>query len=364
MRWDMHGWEPYGPPNLADIRAGLDANGKLIAFEHTSWLHAGANATPGSVQVNGVPPVDSTSSRGSVRGSPSRLTPTTTNGAAIGGTRFETFTAGDQYFPNIPNRRSIAKTIPSMFSTSALRAPGVIQPAWAAETMMDELAVAANMDSLQFRQAHTTHDGWRPVLDQVAKSAAWKPRVSASQLSDERYVTGRGIAIGGENHANDDVYAGVVAEVQVDRKTGKIVVTHLFGAQESGVIVNPASAENQLTGMLVRGASRTIYEQITFSKQRVTGLDWVTYPILRFKETPTVTPVVMGHQDEVADLSISQTGLPGPRYRGVGESIEAVVPAAIGNAFFDATGVRMRQIPLTPVKVRDALRRAGRLYTA
>jgi len=251
-----------------------------------------------------------------------------------------------------------------MFSTSALRAPGVIQPAWAAETMMDELAHAANMDALAFRQAHTTHDGWRPVLDKVAEVAKWKSRVSASQLSDERIVRGRGIAIGGENHANDDVYSGAVAEVAVDRKTGKIVVTHLYGAQESGVIVNPASAENQLSGMLVRGASRTIYEQVTFSTQRVTGLDWVGYPILRFKETPTVTTVVMGHQDEVTDLALSQSGYPGPRYRGVGESLEAVVPAAIGNAVFDATGVRMRQIPLTPAKVRNALRQGGRLYKA
>ena len=123
-------------------------------------------------------------------------------------------------------------------------------------------------------------------------------------------------------------------------------------------------AENQLSGMLIRGASRTIFEQVTFSKQRVTGLDWVSYPLLRFKESPTVTTVQMGHQDEVADLTLSQTGLPGPRYRGVGESLEAVVPAAIGNAVFDATGVRMRQVPLTPVKVRDALRQAGRLYRA
>ena len=184
-----------------------------------------------------------------------------------------------------------------MFSTSALRAPGVIQPAWAAETMMDELAYAANMDALAFRQAHTTHDGWRPRARQGREAVAnWKPRVSASQLSNERFVTGRGIAIGGENHANDDVYAGAVAEVEVDRKTGKIVVKHLYGVQESGVIVNPASAENQLSGMLIRGASRTIFEQVTFSKQRVTGLDWVSYPILRFKEHPTVTTVQLGHR--------------------------------------------------------------------
>ena len=127
---------------------------------------------------------------------------------------------------------------------------------------------------------------------------------------------------------------------------------------------SPASAENQISGMLTRGASRTLVEEVTFSKQRVTGLDWVSYPTLRFKEHPKVTTIQISHMDEVVDVAGSQTGYVGPRYRGVGESIEAPVPPAIGNAVFDATGVRMRQIPLTPAKVRDALHQAGRLYTA
>ena len=111
-----------------------------------------------------------------------------------------------------------------------------------------------------------------------------QPRVSASKLSNERFVTGRGISIAGENHANDDVHSGVVAEVEVDRKTGKIVVKHIYGAQDSGFVINPASAENQIIGMLIRGASRVLFEEATFSKQRLTSLDWVSYPILRFKD--------------------------------------------------------------------------------
>ena len=114
---------------------------------------------------------------------------------------------------------------------------------------MDELAHAANMDSLAFRRAHTTHSAWLGVLNAVAAASKWQSRTSASKLSNERFVTGRGIAIAGENHANDDVQAGVVAEVQVDRKTGKIVVKHVYGAQDSGFVVNPASAENQITGL-------------------------------------------------------------------------------------------------------------------
>ena len=153
-----------------------------------------------------------------------------------------------------------------------------------------------------------------------------------------------------------------MAAIEVDRQTGKIVVKHIWGAQDSGVVVNPASAENQIEGMLIRGVSRTLVEGMSFSKKRVTGLDWATYPTLRFGDSPTVTPIVISHMDEVTDLTGAQAGIAGPRYRGVGESIEAAVPAAIGNALFDATGVRMRQVPLTPVKVRKALTAAGRLH--
>ena len=177
--------------------------------------------------------------------------------------------------------------------------------------MMDELAHAANMDALEFRRRTRRTTAGAPCST-AAAGANWQSRVSASKLSNERFVTGRGIAIAGENHANDDVQAGVVAEVEVDRKTGKIIVKHLCGAQDSGVVVNPASAENQISGMLVRGASRTIFEQVTFSKKRVTGLDWVSYPILRFKESPTVTPIVIWHQDEVTDVAAVADRASGP----------------------------------------------------
>jgi CO/xanthine dehydrogenase Mo-binding subunit len=200
------------------------------------------------------------------------------------------------------------------------------------------------------------------VLDACAKAANWQPRVSASNLSNDRYVSGRGIAIAGENHAFTDAYSGVAAEVEVDRKTGKIVVTHLWVAQDSGFIVNPALVENQLVGMATRGVSRTLIEEATFNKRRTTALDWVSYPIMRFKEHPPVKAIVISRPDEVVSASLSPVAIAGPRYRGAGESLEAAVPAAIGNAFFDATGVRMRQIPLTPVKVRKALAAAGRLY--
>jgi CO/xanthine dehydrogenase Mo-binding subunit len=110
--------------------------------------------------------------------------------------------------------------------------------------------------------------------------------------------------------------------------------------------------------MLIRSVSRTVYEEVTFSKKRVTALDWVSYPILRFKESPNVTVSVIG-RTEVVPAAQSPIKMAGPRYRGVGESMEAAAPAAIGNAVFDATGIRMRQVPLTPAKMRAAFKAAG-----
>ena len=363
MRWDAHGWSPHGQPNVADIRAGLDANGKIVGIDYTSWLGVFSNnPNDSAVQTGLAVPADPTARTSSVRGAPNRLPGITSNNGPSGGARVESFSAGDAYFPTLANRRIMGKTVPSILKLCPLRAPSCIQPAWAFESMMDELAHAAKIDAYEFRRMHTTHESWLAVLDAVAKASKWEKRVSASRLSNERFVTGRGIAIAGENHANDDVQAGVVAHVEVDRKTGKIVVKHLWGSQDSGIVVNPASAENQIVGMLTRGASRTLFEEVVFSKKRVTAHDWVSYPILRFKDHPTTTPIVISYTDEVMNAAASQTQFPGPRYRGVGESIEAPVPAAIGNAVFDATGVRLRQIPLTPAKVRLALEAAGRAY--
>jgi CO/xanthine dehydrogenase Mo-binding subunit len=286
----------------------------------------------------------------------------TSPNAPSGGGRFETFSSGDQYFPNIPNRRVTGKTVDNILATIRLRAPDVIQPSWASESMIDELAHAANTDAYLFRKAHTTHPAWLGVLNRVAEASKWETRVSASKLSTDRLVTGRGIAIAGETHDFSDVHAGVVAEVEVDRMTGKIVVKHLYGAQDSGFVVGPDLVANQMSGMMIRGVSRTLLEEVVFSKKRVTNLDWVSYPTLRFQDSPTLMTMVVHHPEEVVDANLSPTGHTGPRYRGAGESVEAVVPAAIGNAVFDATGVRMRQVPLTPAKMRNALASAGRLY--
>ena len=239
MRWDMHGWEPYGPPNLADIRGGLDANGKLIAFEHTSWLHGGLSAIPGTVQTATALPADSTSTRGRCAAREPAHADDDQRGR---GRRDEVRDVhrGRPVLPEHPEpplgREDDPEHVLDLGAPRAGRDPARVGG------RDDDGRARLRGEHGCARVPAGAHDPRRLAARarQVAAVANWKPRVSASQVSNERYVRGRGIAIGGENHANDDVYAGTVAEVEVDRKTGKIVVKHLYGVQESGVIVNPA----------------------------------------------------------------------------------------------------------------------------
>ncbi len=151
-------------------------------------------------------------------------------------------------------------------------------------------------------------------------------------------MTGRGIGVG--THLAS--YGGAVAEIEVNKETGRVVAKHLYGAIDAGLVVNPGIVEAQITGQLVQTASRMFKEEVTFNTTNVTSLDWGSYPILRFDETPEVTPVVVQRLNE--------------RSSGAGEEVMAACAAAIANAFFDATGVRMQRYPFTPARVLAALK--------
>ena len=175
------------------------------------------------------------------------------------------------------------------------------------------------------------------MLNAAAEAAGWTPRVAASALSNAEVVTGRGIALG-THHVS---YGAAVAEIEVNRRTGNIVATRVYGALDAGQVINPALVENQIVGQTIQAVSRTLKEEVTFDKNGVTSLDWVSYPVLRFAEHPRVTPVVVQRLDEPST--------------GAGEEVMGATAGALANAFFDATGVRLRQYPLTPERVKAAL---------
>jgi CO/xanthine dehydrogenase Mo-binding subunit len=322
MRWDEHGWDNYSPAVLADMRGAVDATGKIVALDYTAFGIPEMSMTAGpTTQAVGIP-----------------LLPPGLGSASVAN-------AGTQY--DIPNRRVTAKALPvfdTFFKTSALRAPGAPPTTFASEQLVDELAHAAGIDPYLFRLQNVStarvNDGygqWRDALVGAAQLAGWQPRVAATRLSDADVVTGRGIAIGG--FAGSQV--GVVAELEVHRRTGKITAKRLCAAQVCGLAVYLPGVENQLEGSLIMGASRALHESVAFDTHRVTSLDWLSYPIMRFKDAPAVRVSVVQRPD------LAPTGS--------GEPSQAPVAAAIANAFFDATGVRIREAPMTPPLVRGLL---------
>jgi nicotinate dehydrogenase subunit B len=329
MRWDEHGWDNYGPADLMDIRGGVDADGKIAGIDFTVFTHGGVfdviTQQSTGVKIN---------------------EPALTSAEHWG-------VLGSQY--TLPTQRVTVKSLPVLnnyFKTGALRSPQGPQQAFGYEQMIDELAYAGGMDPYQFRVLNIrtaqdpllpwfNGDRWLGVLNAAANAAGWQPRVAASSLSKDALVTGRGIAITPHSRAT----SGVVAEIEVDKKTGKIRVKHVYVSQDSGLAISPSLMENQMIGAVVQGVSRALHEEVTFDKQRVTAVDWVSYPVLRFKDAPNVTPIVVQRLDKVST--------------GSGEIPLATTGAAIANAFFDATGVRIRRAPMTPGRVRTTLKAAG-----
>jgi nicotinate dehydrogenase subunit B len=319
MRWDEHGWDNYGPAHVGEVRAAADASGKIVAYEYQGWQH-GWIGVETSAQLTGAP----------ISEFPA--------GAVMG---VSALNCGGMYA--IPNLRLISHMLPAKdyLKGGWLRSPLDLSFSFASEQAIDQLAYLAGLDPYEFRQRNITDPRWRGVLDAAAQAANWTPRRAGANRSQAQVVTGRGIGVG--THLAS--YGAAVAEIEIDKATGHVRAKHLYGAIDAGQVVNPAFVENQISGQLVQTASRMFKEEIRFSTTGVTSVDWNSYPILRFEESPEVTAVVVQHLDQ--------------RSTGAGEEVMAAAAAAIANAFFDATGVRMTEYPLTPERVVAALKSAA-----
>jgi CO/xanthine dehydrogenase Mo-binding subunit len=322
MRWDEHGYDGYGPAQLMDMRGGIDAQGNLIAYDYTQLGQPGTSLDI-TDELRGVP-----------YPTPGSLTPNAPNT----GPMYTNTTSG--------NYRTIGKTTQLLNATSfhdgALRDPQGPQTTFASEQLIDELAYTAGIDPIAFRQQNISDPRWLGVLNATAQMAGWTPRVANSVKQNGDVVTGRGFGFGRHGTAG---MAGGVAEITVNKKTGKITATKLHVALDVGYAINPGLVENQMVGAAIQGLSRALYEEVGFSKTQVTTLDWVSYPILRFKDHPSVALQVISNP---ANVPI-----------GAGEPATTPWAGAVANAFFDATGVRIREAPMTPARVRAVLKAAG-----
>jgi nicotinate dehydrogenase subunit B len=242
-------------------------------------------------------------------------------------------------FPNI--RATAHWLAETPFRPSWIRTPGRLQNTFANESFVDELAAALGVDPLEFRLRNLNDPRGAELLQRLAKLSGWKPRGAPARKSGD-VMKGRGLAY--VKYELVRTYVGAVADVEVERATGKVRVTRFYVAHDCGQIINPDGVRNQIEGNVVQTTSRTLLEDLQFDRSRVTSLDWETYPILKFPDVP--------------EIAIDLIDRPTEKPWGAGEPTSAVVPAAIANAIFDATGARLRSVPFVPAKVLAALGKA------
>jgi CO/xanthine dehydrogenase Mo-binding subunit len=241
----------------------------------------------------------------------------------------------------VANERVLTHTVNSPFYTGPLRSPARLQNTFAHECFMDEVAAHLRADPVEYRLRHLRDPRLREVLMAAAQAAAWQPRPSpAPGIARTGVARGRGIAC--VLYEGDNGYCAMVAEVEVDQRTGSVSVRRLVMGHDCGPMSNPDGVRQQLEGGALQGMSRALVEEVTWDDQKVTSVDWRTYRSLPLGFRIPVMECVL----------INRTDVPA---MGAGETSITLSAAAIGNAIFDATGARLREVPFTAERVKRAL---------
>jgi CO/xanthine dehydrogenase Mo-binding subunit len=316
------GWDPKGPASIHRARAAIDADGKVVAYEFISKGFSRVD-----VNTNGSQPFDTLA--GHFRG----IELKSGDNFGIPAESYE-FANKKTYWETIPPLLDRASPLRS----SHLRDPVGPQIHFASESFMDEVAHTLNVDPLELRLRHVKDARDVAVLKAVAEKAGWQSRPSPRRDQTGNKVSGRGIAYSQRNGTR----CAIVAEIDIDRTTGKIYGRKFTVAHDCGLIINPDGLKHAIEGNIVQGLSRTIWEETKFDTKSVTSVDWVSYPILDITETPAVIDIVLIDRPNVASS-------------GAGEPSMRPLTAAIANAIFDATGVRIRRVPFTPDRVKQAM---------
>ncbi|MBV8703006.1 MAG: xanthine dehydrogenase family protein molybdopterin-binding subunit, partial [Acetobacteraceae bacterium] len=308
MREQEQQWEPYGPAMVARARGALDRAGRIAAWDYQVWSNTHARRPgPAGVLLAAQALAD-----------PFEPPPPHPIPMPEGG--------GDRNsvpIYRIPNARVVYHFVPSMpLRVSALRSLGAHLNVFAIESFIDELASAAGADPVAFRLDHLDDPRARDVVRLAAERFGWSAAPPGS---------GRGFAFA--RYKNLAAYCAIALDVSVDRDSGRIKVGRVVAAVDSGQAVNPDGIRNQVEGAIVQATSWTLFERVAFDPERVTSRDWSGYPILRFDAVP-------------ASVAVHVIDRPGAPYLGTGECGQGPASAAIANAVADATGTRLREMPL------------------
>lgn len=318
-REDEHAWEPFGTCAVLKLQGSLDANGRVVDWNHDVWSYAhGSRPRPSGESssllsarflADPVPPPIPGPPRGRHSGMHRNSDP----------------------LYAFSRRRIVNHFVrDSPLRVSALRGLGAFANVFAIESFVDELAALADADPVAFRIGHLEDPRAKDVIERAAEAADW----------GRARHDGEGRGIGFARYKNEKAYVAVVADVAVDTGTGVIGLKKMTIVGDVGLAVNPDGALNQLEGGVIQAASWTLKEAVTFDRERVRSVDWETYPVLRFDEVPDVEAILVDRPD---DPSL-----------GCGEATQGPTPAAIANAVYEAVGVRLREIPFTPARVLAA----------
>jgi CO/xanthine dehydrogenase Mo-binding subunit len=320
MREQEHAWEPFGPAMVTKLKASLDADGRIADWNFAVWSNT-HSMRPGSAgtllaaqhmaQAFAVPP-------------PKPL-PLPEGGGDRNAIPLYTFA----------NAHVVHHFIPAMpLRISAMRGLGAYHNVFSIESFMDELAGLAGADPVEFRLRHLEDRRGREVIEKAAQEFGW--------TRDQKPQAGRGYGFAFARYKNLAAYCAIASEVEVNRETGRARLLRAVAAVDSGQVVNPDGLTNQIEGAIMQSMSWTLYESVSFDDTRITSIDWQTYPILRFDAVP----------DRIDVHIINRPGQP---FLGSGETGQGPAAASIANAIAHATGKRLRDLPLTRKRIKDAI---------
>jgi nicotinate dehydrogenase subunit B len=321
MRDDEFRWEPYGSAMVIDLSAGLDAKGSVVEFRNELWSHT-HSTRPG--ESDGTNLLAAWYLKDAQRPGAARNIPQPAGGGDRNAIPLYLF----------PRQRVINHLIPDMpVRVSALRTLGAYANVFALESFMDELALFAHADPVEFRLRHLSDPRAKAVIQTVAEKAGWRSGTRATDF--------RGRGIGFAKYKNLAAYVAVIVDVEVDRASGEVRVPRAWAAADAGLIVNPDGLANQIEGGVIQSTSWTLRESVAFDGTRILTGNWADYQILRMPEVPSVEVTLLDR--------------PGEKSVGAGESSQGPAVAAIANAVANATGRRIRDLPLTAGRVKAAL---------
>ncbi|MEH2504680.1 nicotinate dehydrogenase subunit B [Bradyrhizobium sp. AZCC 1578] len=319
-REQEHAWEPFGPAMVTKLKASLDGNGRIADWNFDVWSNTHSMRPGGAGSMLAAQHMAQPFAVPAPRPLP----------LPEGG--------GDRNaipFYNFPNARVVHHFISAMpLRISAMRALGAYHNVFSIESFIDELAILAGADPVEFRLKHLDDRRGRDVIEKAAQAFGWKP--------DQKPPPDRGYGFAFARYKNLAAYCAVASEVEVNRETGRPRLVRAAAAVDSGQVVNPDGLINQIEGAIVQSMSWTLYESVTFDETRITSIDWQTYPILRFNSVPE-------------RIEVHIIDRPGQPFLGSGETGQGPAAASIANAIANATGKRLRNLPLTRKRIKEAI---------